>query len=124
MQIVQLLSIMPIAVVERSKARTVFARSNTAIVGSNPTEAWMFVYVLCAFFLFLHNLKWDSQPTKEKVYEDLSLDKTLHVIYKVSKLAYRIRVILIANERVKKIIHYNFFFGVWRDMRTFICVQF
>jgi hypothetical protein len=31
------------------------------------------------------------------------LDKPLHVIYKVSKLAYRIRVILIANERVKKI---------------------
>jgi hypothetical protein len=27
----------PIAVVERSRARTVFARSNTAIVGSNPT---------------------------------------------------------------------------------------
>jgi hypothetical protein len=40
----------PIAVVERSKARTVFARSNTAIVGSKPTEAWMFVCVLCAFF--------------------------------------------------------------------------
>jgi hypothetical protein len=35
----------------------VFARSNTAIVGSNPTEAWMFVCVLCAFFLFLHSLK-------------------------------------------------------------------
>jgi hypothetical protein len=30
------------------------------------------------------------------------LDKPLHVIYKVSKLAYRISVILIANERVKK----------------------
>jgi hypothetical protein len=30
------------------------------------------------------------------------LDKPLHVIYKVSKLAYRIKVILIANERVKK----------------------
>jgi hypothetical protein len=29
--------IKPIAVVERSKARTVFTRSNTAIVGSNPT---------------------------------------------------------------------------------------
>jgi hypothetical protein len=43
----------PIAVAERSKARTVFARSNTAIVGSNPTEAWMFVCVLCASFLFL-----------------------------------------------------------------------
>jgi hypothetical protein len=38
-------------------ARTIFARSNTAIVGSNPTEAWMFVCVLCAFFLFLHSLK-------------------------------------------------------------------
>jgi hypothetical protein len=36
---------------------SVFARSNTAIVGSNPTEAWMFVCVLCAFFLFLHSLK-------------------------------------------------------------------
>jgi hypothetical protein len=47
----------PIAVVERSKARTVFACSNTANVGSNPTEAWMFVCVLCAFFLFLHSLK-------------------------------------------------------------------
>jgi hypothetical protein len=30
------------------------------------------------------------------------LDKPLHVIYKASKLAYRILVILIANERVKK----------------------
>jgi hypothetical protein len=30
------------------------------------------------------------------------LDKPLHVIYTVSKLAYRISVILIANERVKK----------------------
>jgi hypothetical protein len=48
---------MPIAVAERSKARTVFARSNTAIVGSNPTEAWMFVCILCAFSLCLHSLK-------------------------------------------------------------------
>jgi hypothetical protein len=48
---------LPIAVAERSKARTVFARSNTAIVGLNPTEAWMFVCVPCAFFLFLHSLK-------------------------------------------------------------------
>jgi hypothetical protein len=29
--------IMPIAVAARSEARTVFARSNTAIVSSNPT---------------------------------------------------------------------------------------
>jgi hypothetical protein len=47
----------PIAVAERSKTQTVFARSNTEIVGSNPTQAWMFVCVLCAFFLFLHSLK-------------------------------------------------------------------
>jgi hypothetical protein len=77
---------------------TVFARSNTAIVGSNPTEAWMFVCVLCAFFLFLQSQV--RQPAD--LNEDLSLDKPLHVIYKVSKLAYRILVILIANERVKK----------------------
>jgi hypothetical protein len=41
----------------------VISDHNTEIVGSNPTEAWMFVCVLCAFFLFLHSLKWDSQPT-------------------------------------------------------------
>jgi hypothetical protein len=52
-----MLCLEPIAVAERSKARTVFARTNTAIVGSNHTEAWMFVCVLCAFFLFLHSLK-------------------------------------------------------------------
>jgi hypothetical protein len=51
------ISCVPIAVAERSRARTVIGRSNTAIVGSNPTEAWMFVCVLCAFFLFLHSLK-------------------------------------------------------------------
>jgi hypothetical protein len=47
----------PIAVAARSKARTVFARSNTEIVSSNPTEAWMFVCVMCAFILCLHSLK-------------------------------------------------------------------
>jgi hypothetical protein len=30
---------LPIAVAERSKVRTAFARSNTEIAGSNPTEA-------------------------------------------------------------------------------------
>jgi hypothetical protein len=35
------------------------------------------------------------------------LDKPLHVIHKVSKLAYRISVILIANERVKKKLCYR-----------------
>jgi hypothetical protein len=36
---------MPITVAERSKAWTIFARSDAGIVGSNPTEVWMFVYV-------------------------------------------------------------------------------
>jgi hypothetical protein len=36
---------LPIAVAALSKARTVFARSNTEVVGSNPTEVWMFVCV-------------------------------------------------------------------------------
>jgi hypothetical protein len=56
-KIVARISEQPIAVAERSEARTVFARSNTAIVGSNPPEASMFVCVLCAFFLFLHSLR-------------------------------------------------------------------
>jgi hypothetical protein len=51
---------MPIAVAERSRARTVFARSNTAIVGSNPTEAWMLVCVLCAFFFCFYRVSSDT----------------------------------------------------------------
>jgi hypothetical protein len=47
----------PIAVAELSKARTVFSRSNTAIVGSNPTEAWMFVCVFCVRFFCFYSLK-------------------------------------------------------------------
>jgi hypothetical protein len=40
----------PITVAARSRAWTVFARSNTGIVGSNPTlKAW--ISVLCAFIL-------------------------------------------------------------------------
>jgi hypothetical protein len=89
-------------VAERSRAWTVFARSNTAIVGSNPTEAWMLVCVLCAFLLFLQSQVTQPADLIKKVSEDLSLDKPLHVIYKVSKLAYRIWVILIANKRVIK----------------------
>jgi hypothetical protein len=34
---------MPVTVAERSEAWTVFTRSDAGIVGSNPTEAWMFV---------------------------------------------------------------------------------
>jgi hypothetical protein len=33
---------MPVTVAERSKACTVFARSEAEIVSSNPTKAWMF----------------------------------------------------------------------------------
>jgi hypothetical protein len=35
----------------RSKALTVFARSNAGIVGSNPTEASMSVFVYSVFVL-------------------------------------------------------------------------
>jgi hypothetical protein len=89
---------------DRSKARTVFARSNTAIVGSNPTEAWMFVCVLCAFFLCLYIVSSEtaSRPNKKRLMRTYHWISPLHVIWTVSKLAYRIWVILIANERVKK----------------------
>jgi hypothetical protein len=43
---------MPIAVVAQSKARTVFVRSNTEIVGSNPTGD-MDVCVFCVRLLCL-----------------------------------------------------------------------
>jgi hypothetical protein len=39
----------PVTVVERSKSCTVFARSETWIVGSNPTQG-MDVWCFCAFF--------------------------------------------------------------------------
>jgi hypothetical protein len=41
----------PITVAARSKTWTVFARSDAGIVGSNLTEAWMFVYVYSVFVL-------------------------------------------------------------------------
>jgi hypothetical protein len=51
----------PIVVAERSRARTVFARSNTAIVGSNPTEEWMFV---CVFCVYIVSSETASRPNK------------------------------------------------------------
>jgi hypothetical protein len=39
----------PVTVAERSKACTVFARSEAGIVGSNPTQG-MDVRCVCAFF--------------------------------------------------------------------------
>jgi hypothetical protein len=82
-------------VAERSRARNVLARSNTAIVGSNPTEAWMFV---CVFSVSTVSNETASRPNKRSVrtYHWISL---FNVIYKVSKLAYRISVILIANKK-------------------------
>jgi hypothetical protein len=44
-------NVLPITVVERSEARTVFSRSDAGIVGSNPTEAWVFVYFYSVFVL-------------------------------------------------------------------------
>jgi hypothetical protein len=48
--------LLPIAVVARSKARTLFARSNTEIVGSNPTEG-MDICVCCVRLFCLHSLR-------------------------------------------------------------------
>jgi hypothetical protein len=59
------------------------------------------VFCVRFFCFYIVSNKTASRPNK-KVNEELSLDKPLHVIYKVSKLAYRIWVILIANKRVKK----------------------
>jgi hypothetical protein len=39
----------PVTVAERSKACTVFARSEAGIVGSNPNKAWMFGVYMCSF---------------------------------------------------------------------------
>jgi hypothetical protein len=45
---------MPVTVAERSKAFTVFARSEAGIVGSNPLREWMFsVCVRVCFSLCL-----------------------------------------------------------------------
>jgi hypothetical protein len=44
---------MPILVTERSKAWTIFARSNAGIVGSNPTQGMdVCVYVYSMLMLF------------------------------------------------------------------------
>jgi hypothetical protein len=42
---------LPVTEAERSEASTAFARSDAGIVGSNPIEAWMFVYVYSVFVL-------------------------------------------------------------------------
>jgi hypothetical protein len=41
----------PITVAARSRARTVFARSNAGIVGSNPTQG--IDVFLCVYFVFV-----------------------------------------------------------------------
>jgi hypothetical protein len=59
---------LPITVAARSEARTVFARSNAGIVGSNPTRG-MYVCILCVCSVFLlfcveaEALRWaDPRP--------------------------------------------------------------
>jgi hypothetical protein len=42
---------MPVTVSERSEARTVFARSEAGIMGSNPTQVidvwYVYIFILC-----------------------------------------------------------------------------
>jgi hypothetical protein len=70
----------PIAVAARSKARTVFARSNTAIVGSNPT-AGMDVCVCSVvrfFCVYIVSDETASRPKKRltRTYHWISLFKS------------------------------------------------
>jgi hypothetical protein len=61
----------------------------------------MFVFCVRLFCVYVVSGEIASRP-KKSFNEGLSLDKPLQVIYTVSKLAYRIEVILITNKRVKK----------------------
>jgi hypothetical protein len=80
---------------------TVLVRSNTEIVCSNPTEAWMFVFCVRFFCFYIVSSEATNRPNKRlmRTYHWISLFMSYT---EVSKLAYRIWVILIANERVKK----------------------
>jgi hypothetical protein len=58
----------PITMPTWSEACTVFARSNTGVVGSNPTPAWMSVYVYSVFVLscvWVAVLRRADPPSKE-----------------------------------------------------------
>jgi hypothetical protein len=72
----------------------------------------MDVCVFCVrfFCFYIVSSETASRPNKN-INEDLSLDKPLHVIYKVSKLAYRIWVILIVNIGGKI---YIYIYRVWQ----------
>jgi hypothetical protein len=59
------LSTLPIAVTARSKARTVFARSNTEIVGSNPTGG-MDVCVFCVRFFCVYIVSGETASRHKK----------------------------------------------------------
>jgi hypothetical protein len=62
--------VLPIKVAARSKAGTVFARSNAEIVCSNPTQG-MDVCIVCVYSVFVlfcvsvEALRWADPPSKE-----------------------------------------------------------
>jgi hypothetical protein len=60
---------MPVTVAERSKTRTVFARSDAVIVGSNPArgmDIYMFVrFSVFVLFCVVEALQWADHPSKE-----------------------------------------------------------
>jgi hypothetical protein len=51
--LVTVIKVLPVPMAARSyKARTIFSRSNTGIVGSNPAREWMCIHVfLCCAVL-------------------------------------------------------------------------
>jgi hypothetical protein len=59
---------MPIRVAAQSKAWNALARSNTRIIGSNPTRS-MDIYIMCVysvlFCAYVEALRWADPPSKE-----------------------------------------------------------
>jgi hypothetical protein len=71
--------------------------------------------VFCVRFFCFYIVSGETASRPKKRLMRTSLDKPLHVKYKVSKLAYRIWVILIANERVKKKVAPQLYSWGWVD---------
>jgi hypothetical protein len=75
----------PITVATRTKAWTGFARSNTGIVGSNPT--WGMDVCVCVYSVFVLScvdvaaLRWADPPSKEsyRLYKDQEIEKAAKI---------------------------------------------
>jgi hypothetical protein len=129
----------PITVAAQSNAWTVFARSNTGIVGSNPTwfmDVWLPIFCVCV--LRVGSALWRTDPPSKKSYRlykrsrnwktakfqrrtaepQMALNniwfnnmKTYTVLYKKICLPLLIMLLLKEHESVKNILQANW--KVW-----------